>query len=91
MAPLSILSGRQSLAGDGGSSCRVLQILAVCMRPETRFGSVLDGSLKIGVTPRSRMPAQIYPDFLGYVESAWRKCTKGHGMQRVLRVASLKV
>lgn len=91
MAQSSILSGRPLLAGDGGSSCRVLRILAVCMHREIRFGSMLDGSLKINVTPRSRMPAQLCPNFLGWVESVWRKCTKGHGMQRVLRVASLKV
>ena len=53
MAQSSILSDRPSLAGDRGSSGRVIQILAVCMRREIRFGSMLDGSLKIDVTPRS--------------------------------------
>lgn len=91
MAQPSILSGRQPLAGDDRSSCRVLRIWEVCMRREIYSGSMLDDTLNMDVTPCSRMPTQVCPNFLGCVESDRRKYTKGHGMQRVLRVASLKV
>ena len=91
MAQPSILSDRLPPAGDGCYSCRVLRILVVCMRREIDSGSMLDDTLNIDVPPCSRAPTQVCPNFLGCVELDWRKCTKGHGMQRVLRVASLKV